>query len=219
MVLECEAILFDLDGVLVESGAVIERMWRGWAVRRGLDPDEVMALTPGRRAPDVVRSAAPELDAAAEAEALEEHQVADPHLLREIAGARALTSSLAAGTWAVVTSGSRFVATTRLRTVRIAEPPVLVTADDVVRGKPDPEGYLSAAKALGVPAEGCVVIEDAPSGARAGLAAGMRVIGVAGGGIEHGDGVEFIVPDLTGLRVEAAGGRPGALRVSSAARR
>jgi mannitol-1-/sugar-/sorbitol-6-phosphatase len=216
MVLECEAILFDLDGVLVESGAVIEKMWRGWAVRRGLDPDEVMALTPGRRAQDVVRLAAPDLDAAAEAEALEEHQVAEPHLLREVAGARALTNSLAAGTWAVVTSGSRFVATTRLPAVGITEPPVLVTAEDVVRGKPDPEGYLTAAKALGVPAEGCVVIEDAPSGARAGLAAGMRVIGVEGGGIECGDGVEFIVSDLTGLRIASAGDGLGALSVSSA---
>ncbi|WP_017573159.1 HAD-IA family hydrolase [Nocardiopsis halotolerans] len=219
MVLECEAVLFDLDGVLVESGAVIERMWRGWAARRGLDPDEVMALTPGRRAPDVVRLAAPELDAKAEAEALEEHQVADPHLLREVAGARELTSSLTAGTWAVVTSGSRFVATTRLRTIGIVEPSVLVTADDVVRGKPDPEGYLSAAKALGTPAEECVVIEDAPSGARAGLAAGMRVIGVEGGGIERGDGVEFIVPDLTGLRIGTVEDGVGRLRVSPVAGR
>ncbi len=215
--LECDAVLFDLDGVLVESGPVIERMWRGWAARRGLDPDEVMALTPGRRAPDVVRLAAPELDAVKEADDLEEHQVADPHLLREIPGARALTGALPVGAWAVVTSGSRFVATTRLRAVGVTEPPVLVTADDVVHGKPSPEGYLSAAEALGVPAGRCVVVEDAPSGVRAGLAAGMRVIGVEGGGV--GDGVEFVVADLTSLSVTVVSGGGGGLRISRTATR
>ncbi|MCY9783910.1 HAD-IA family hydrolase [Nocardiopsis sp. EMB25] len=219
MVLECDAVLFDLDGVLVESGPVIERMWRGWAARRGLDPDGVMALTPGRRAPDVVRLAAPELDAVKEADDLEEYQVADPHLLREIAGARALTGALPAGAWAVVTSGSRFVATTRLRAVGVTEPPVLVTADDVVYGKPDPEGYLSAAEALGVPPGRCVVVEDAPSGARAGLAAGMRVVGVEGGGIGDGDGVEFVVADLTALSVTTASGGQTGLRISRTATR
>ncbi|UOE19982.1 HAD-IA family hydrolase [Thermobifida halotolerans] len=209
--LECSAVLFDLDGVLVESGPVIERMWRNWAVRRGLDPEEVLALTPGRRAPDVVRLAAPDLDAVAEADALETEQVADPHLLREVPGARALTRGLEPDSWAVVTSGSRFVATTRLRVVGIPEPPVLVTADDVARGKPDPEGYLAAAKALGFAPEECVVVEDAVSGARAARAAGMRVVGVEGGGLGAGDATECVVADLTAVRIERR--EDGGLRV------
>ncbi|GAA3754274.1 HAD-IA family hydrolase [Salinactinospora qingdaonensis] len=195
-------VLFDLDGVLVESGPVIEQMWRGWALRRGLPPADVLALTPGRRAPDVVRLAAPHLDADAEADGLETEQVADLHLLEEVAGAQTLTRRLDPGSWAVVTSGSRFVATTRLEAVGIPLPSVLVTADDVVRGKPDPEGYLTAAKELGVAPTECVVVEDAAGGVQAALAAGMRVVGVAGSGLGADDGVEFLVADLSQLQVE-----------------
>lgn len=198
----CVAVLFDLDGVLVDSEPVIHRMWRGWAVRRGLAPDEVIALTPGRPAAETIRLVAPELDAEAEALALEPEQVAGLAELRSIPGARSLVTGLRAGRWAVVTSGSRFVATTRLGAVGIPEPDVLITADDVARGKPDPEGYLTAAGLLGVAAGECVVVEDARSGVLAARAAGMRVVGIDGPHLGSRDDLLFAVPDLTGLHIE-----------------
>ncbi|GAA1979527.1 hypothetical protein GCM10009799_00830 [Nocardiopsis rhodophaea] len=105
--------------------------------------------------------------------------------------------------WAVVTSGSRFVSATRLDAVGIPTPPALVTADDVALGKPNPEGYLSAAQALKAPPTKCVVA-DAVSGAQAALATGMRAIGVEGGGPRSDDGVEFLVRDLHRLRIDQA---------------
>ncbi|MBW4717272.1 HAD-IA family hydrolase [Saccharothrix obliqua] len=200
MNLRCTAVLFDLDGVLVNSEAAIQAMWRRWAVRRGFDPEEVVALTPGRPAVDTIRIVAPELDAPAEALALEPEQIADLASLEPVPGARDLVTSLRAGTWAVVTSGSRLVATTRLDTVGIPKPEVLVTADDVTAGKPAPEGYLSAARLLGVPPGECVVVEDARSGVLAARAAGMRVVGIAGPQLGPVADVELTVPDLGAVR-------------------
>ncbi|WP_199830709.1 HAD-IA family hydrolase [Streptomyces sp. MMG1533] len=181
------AVLFDLDGVLVHSATVVERSWADWARRQGLDADEVLATCHGRPSVETIALLAPHLDAAAEAVALEAEQAADTEGLTACQGAAELIAALDSGAyrapvpWAVVTSGTRPLASARLAAVGHRQPDVFVTADAVTRGKPDPEGYLTAARALGVDPRECVVVEDAEPGARAGHAAGAAVIGVAGG--------------------------------------
>jgi sugar-phosphatase len=177
--LECEAIIFDLDGVLIDSSAVIERSWRLWAKERGLDAADVLRLTPGRRMIEVVRRLAPYLDAEAEAQRLAAREAADTRGLVEIEGAVRLTHSLPPGRWAVATSGSLATAMGRLRFAGVPLPHVLITADDVTRGKPDPQAYLLAAERLALAPAGCVVVEDAPVGVQAARAAGMQVVAIA----------------------------------------
>lgn len=174
----CQAILFDLDGVLVDSTASIEEAWRSWAARHGLDPSAVLRVAHGRRGLDTVRLVAPHLDAAREV-AEQNAREARTIDVAVAPGARALIEQLPPSCWAVVTSGVRAVAEHRLRTVGLPIPPVMVCADDVVHGKPDPEGFLAAAARLGVPPSACVVIEDAPAGLDAARAAGMRAVAVA----------------------------------------
>lgn len=178
-------ILLDLDGVLVDSSAAVERAWRGWASRHDLDPGAVLAIAHGRRSQDTIREAAPHLDAELEALVLERDETAESDGLHALPGAAELLGSLAPGTWAVVTSGTRELATARLKAAGLPIPAVLVTAEDVVNGKPDPEGYLRAAGSLGAEPGECVVIEDAPAGIAAALAAGMMAIGVTSTHARH----------------------------------
>ena len=160
MIFGCEAIIFDLDGVLVNSTAVVEESWRAWAVGGGLDPAAVLAVAHGRRTVDTIRMIAPCLDAAAEAELLEKNETELSEGMVVIEGAQGLLASLPPGGWAIVTSGAYHTATARLDAGRLPIPPVLVTGSDVQRGKPDPQGYLLAGARLGVLPETCLVIED-----------------------------------------------------------
>ena len=176
--LEHLAVLSDLDGVLVDSGAEIERTWRTFAERHGLDAASVLAESHGRRSVDLIRLVAPDLDAAAEAAAIEREEIENVDGLLPLPGARELVSSVPADRFAVVTSGSRALAVARLRAAGLPVPEVLVTAEQVEAGKPDPAGYLRAAALLGVDPSDCLVLEDAPAGVAAGLAAGMTVIAV-----------------------------------------
>jgi mannitol-1-/sugar-/sorbitol-6-phosphatase len=175
----CDALLFDLDGVLADSTACVEHVWRTWASRHGLDPDTILRVAHGRRALDTVRSVAQHLDAAAEVITLAGQEARATDGVSPVPGAHALLQSLPRGRWAIVTSGVRAVAEHRLRLLGLPAPEVLVCADDVARGKPDPEGYLAAAAQLGFAPEDCIVIEDAPAGLQAARAAHMRVIAVA----------------------------------------
>jgi sugar-phosphatase len=177
--IKCRAILFDLDGVLVDSTACVERHWRMWAKRHGLDAEYILANSHGRRSIDTIRAVAPELDAAAEATRLEQVEALDTVGVVAAPGAAELLAALQSVPWAVVTSGSHLMASTRLQFTGLPTPPVLITADDVVQGKPAPEGYLKAANHLGINPQDCVVIEDAPPGIEAGRAAQATVIGVA----------------------------------------
>ena len=179
LLLEPRAVLSDLDGVLVDSGAQVERSWRAFAERHGLDADQVLAHAHGRRAIDLVRLVAPHLDAEAEVGLLEQEEIASAPGLRALPGARELIESVPACRFAIVTSGSRALALARLRAAGLPVPDVLVTAEHVEHGKPDPAGYLSAALLLGVEPAHSVVLEDAPAGVEAGLAAGMTVIAVS----------------------------------------
>ena len=178
LLFEPRAVLSDLDGVLVDSAAVIERTWRGFADRHGLDPDEVVAAGHGRRSIDLIRLVAPHLDAEAEAADVEREEIAQTSGLRPLPGARDLVDAVPAERFAIVTSGSRALALARLRAAGLPVPAVLVTAEEVDDGKPHPAGYLRAAELLGVDPAHSVVLEDAPAGVEAGRAAGMTVIAV-----------------------------------------
>jgi sugar-phosphatase len=175
---ECSAILFDLDGVLVDSAAGIELQWRRWAERRGLDPAPFLRFCHGRRAVETLRLAAPQLDADAEVARFDPADEAVAGPLRPIAGADRLVGTLPTGSWAVATSGPRASAVSRLQRAGLPLPGVLVSAEDVRRGKPDPEVYLRAAERLAVPPSRCLVIEDTPAGLEAARAAGMTTLGL-----------------------------------------
>ncbi|MDB4882446.1 MAG: HAD-superfamily hydrolase, subfamily variant 3 [Gemmatimonadetes bacterium] len=174
--LVASAVLFDLDGVLADSTASVSRSWGAWARRVGLDPDEVLAKVHGRRAMDTVRALRPNLDAEVELAFLVALETTDNHDVVPIPGARELLQALPADAWAVVTSGTRAVATSRLVAAGIPLPRVMISGESVSRGKPDPEGYLLGAASLGVAAAECIVVEDAPAGAAAARAAGMLLL-------------------------------------------
>jgi sugar-phosphatase len=175
-VIDVAAVLFDCDGVLVDSAASVERAWRRWATERGLDDDAVVAIAHGRRTEDTLRDLGFADDLASEVERIEGAEVADAASVSAFPEAAALLPALPPEAWAVVTSGTPALATSRLAAAGLPLPSVLVTADDVAAGKPDPEGYLEAARRLGRPPAECLVIEDAPAGVQAALAAGMRVV-------------------------------------------
>lgn len=201
--LRCRALLFDLDGVLVDSTATVVRHWRGWAARHGLDADALLRVVHGRRAIDIIREATPALDAEAELTRLVAEEAADTTGLTALPGAAALLPRLPAGRWAVVTSGVRAVALARLGASALPVPALLVAADEITRGKPDPEGYLTAARRLGEAPADCVVVEDAPAGVAAAHAAGMRCVALT---TTHAAaavaGADLVVPSLAALRVE-----------------
>ena len=171
-------VLFDLDGVLVESREATERVWRDWAVMKGIDEAELLSVMHGVQSVEVIRALRPELDAVAESEAIEQRQAEDVDGLRAIPGAAEALGAVREDRVAVVTSATRPLAEARLGAVGLRAPAVMVFAGDVERGKPDPEGYLTAARRLGVDPAEAVVIEDSPPGIEAGRAAGAATVGV-----------------------------------------
>jgi mannitol-1-/sugar-/sorbitol-6-phosphatase len=177
-IFRCAAILFDLDGVLIDSTRSVERQWRIWARERSIDEERVVAVAHGVRAIEVIRTVAPHLDAAAEVRILESRESADYEGVAVMPGAVDLVRTIPDGLWCVVTSGTRHLAIARLRLAGIPVPKVLITADDVINGKPHPEPYLKGAQQLGVSPKGCLVIEDAPAGIRAAHAGGMKAVGL-----------------------------------------
>jgi sugar-phosphatase len=175
----CKAVLFDLDGVLVDSTASVEYAWNYWAERHGLDVKNILAIAHGRRSIETMRLIAPEIASEQEAEELNLIQAQDTSRDVAVPGAAALLAALPPQQWAIVTSGPPFLAKARLKAVGLPQPALLVTGEDVLHGKPYPDGYVKAAHQLGIAPEDCLVFEDAPSGIAAGLAAGIRVIAVA----------------------------------------
>jgi len=173
----CAAILFDLDGVLVDSTGSVDRQWRAWAREQGIDEESVIAIAHGVRSVEVIRAVAPHLDAQAEARRLENREASDRGVV-VMPGASDLIRSMPENKWGVVTSGARHLASARLGLAGVPPPRVMVTADDVVNGKPHPEPYLKGAELLGVNPAECLVIEDAPAGIRAAHAGGMKAIGL-----------------------------------------
>src|ERR1700733_4866702 len=174
--IRCGALLFDLDGVLVDSTPAVIRVWTQWAIAHGFDPDEVVRRAHGRPSISTIREYLPQGDHEAENRVVEGGEIADLHGVAPLPGARELLEALPPDRWTIVTSCTRPLGTTRLRAAGLPIPTHLVTCDDVKNGKPDPEPYLKGASLLGVAAKDCVVVEDAPAGIRAGKAAGARVI-------------------------------------------
>ncbi|MEV0610204.1 HAD-IA family hydrolase [Polymorphospora rubra] len=204
--LRCSAVLFDLDGVLVDSGNAVEASWETWARRHGLDGGHVLGQCHGRRTVETVRAVAPHLDAEREAILLEAEQATQTGGLRACTGAANLLAALGDLPWAVVTSGTRLLALARLAAAGLPRPAVLVAGDDVEQGKPSPEGYLKAATVIGVPAQECVVFEDARRGVQAAREAGARVIGIAGELLGPTADIDLVVGTLAELSVEPGGG-------------
>ncbi len=206
---DCDAVLFDLDGVLIDSTSCITRHWAAWAHRHGLDLVTVMRAAHGVRTIETMRLVAPHLDVEAEAARFTAREVADTDGVVVIDGAARLLNGLPRDAWAVVTSGSDRLARARLARAGLPVPGTLVTADDVRLGKPDPEPYLVGAGRLGIPVARCVVVEDAPAGIASARAAGMRVIGVASThGAEELSGTEAVAGRLSDLSI-VAGERDG----------
>jgi sugar-phosphatase len=201
---QLNAVLFDLDGVMVDSSASIERAWRAWAGTRGLSWHTVEAHISGYLTVDTIRAVLPNLSPeAVEHEALDvnRRQVLDASHIAPGAGMQRFVDALPRSCWAVVTSCPRNLALARLSAAGYPFPPILVTAEDVVRGKPDPEGYLLAADRLSVMAKNCLVLEDSPAGIAAARGAGMAVIGIT---TSHPatslGGASVVVPDGTWLQ-------------------
>lgn len=194
------AILFDMDGTLVDSSACVEYMWRTWGERHGIALADILAISHGRLSRDTIRQIAPHLDAEAEAAALDTAAVTRSEGIFPLRGARELVAVLAPGEWAVVTSAPRALAYARLGFAGLPVPECLIGMEDVRAGKPDPDGYLKAAAHLGIDPRDCTVVEDTPAGVEAARAAGMNVLTVGTTFPEsHLLGAPW-VPDFTHVR-------------------
>ena len=203
---ECKAVLFDLDGTLVDSRECIDIAYQAWCDEHGLDLREVLEKAHGRRTIDSVKLLVPHCDPLVEAQKLEDLECVAIKGLVAISGADALLNNLLSTHWAIVTSGSRRLASHRLSYCGIQAPPVFITADDVTRGKPDPEGYKKAADMLGVAYEDCVVFEDAPAGIEAARAAHMRSIAMpTTHALDALADADYRVLDLHKMRIEVNG--------------
>jgi len=172
----CHAVLFDMDGVLVDSTHAVARVWRQWASERGFDAMRVAQMAQGRPSITTIRELLPEADYDAENRIVEAREMQDLEGVVACAGARELLASLPEDRWALVTSSTRPLAEVRLRAAGLPAPTFVVTGSDVQKGKPDPEPFLKAAAMLGFPASDCLVIEDTPAGIVAGRRAGCRVL-------------------------------------------
>ena len=196
--LPARGLLFDNDGVLVDSEAGVVSAWSRWALEHDLDPAEVMAVVPGRRAGDTVAVFVKPAQVDESTARITRYELEDVAGTTAVPGVPELLPQLGAAEWAVVTSGVRELATARLRAAGIVPPPVVLTAEDVVAGKPDPEGYAAAAAALGLRPADVLVLEDSASGVAAGQAAGCRVVGI--GEPALATSADVVVRDLTGAR-------------------
>lgn len=200
--LRCKAFLFDLDGVLVDSRAVVERTWCRWAERHHVDANALLEIAHGRRTRDTLAAAALGVDIDSEVAWLDAAELNDIDGLRAVPGAKEFVSALPAGRWAIVTSCGRALAQLRLESVGLPLPDLLIVSEDVSRGKPAPDGYRLAADRLGYGPSDCIVFEDAPAGAAAGRAAGARVVGLT---TTHSAAdlpdVAAAIPDFSGVHV------------------
>lgn len=174
--IHCSALLFDMDGVLINSTPAAARVWRNWAIEHHFNPEEVVTRSHGRPSIVTVREYMPDADHEAENRIVERREMEELEGVVAIPGARELLAQLPEDRWTIVTSATRPLAEVRLRAAGLPIPDRIVTANDIQQGKPHPEPYLKAAAALGFPAKDCVVVEDVPAGIQAGLSAGARVI-------------------------------------------
>jgi sugar-phosphatase len=201
-----KGILFDMDGVLVSSIGSVRRCWRRWAKMYGVPNAEEYEVPHGVRAIDIVKALRPDIDPQEGLRAIEDMEVQDVSDLQVLPGVRVLLEGLLPERWAIVTSSTRRLLLARLTAAGLPVPERIISADDVERGKPDPEPYRRGAQLLGLRPEDCVVVEDAPSGVGAGKAAGCGVLGVLGthSAAELHD-ADWVVGSLEGLVVVVDG--------------
>jgi sugar-phosphatase len=205
--IRCRGVLFDLDGVLVDSTPAVARVWAGWAREHGFDADEVVRRAHGRPSITTIRELLPGGDHEAEDREVERREIADVEGVIPLPGAMELLQALPLERWAIVTSCTRPLAGVRIGAAGLPQPKHLVTASDVLRGKPDPEPYVKGAQVLGVPAAECVVLEDAPAGIRAGKAAGARVLALrttASDAELREAGADWIIDDCSEIFLDSA---------------
>jgi sugar-phosphatase len=209
MKIQCRGVLFDLDGVLVDSTPAVARVWSEWAKEHGLDPEDTVRKAHGRPSIATVRELLPEVDAEEEDAKIEHREMMDMDGMVALPGAVDLLSVLPEDRWGVVTSGTRSLASKRLHTAGLPVPKHFVTASDIRKGKPDPEPYLIGVENLEFPAADCVVVEDAPAGIRSGRAAGARVIALRTTAADDElkeAGANWIVDDLSKVSVATLNG-------------
>jgi mannitol-1-/sugar-/sorbitol-6-phosphatase len=178
MIFSTKAILFDMDGVLIDSAPAVERVWRVWAKTHGLDPATVVAHAHGRRSIETIRAVAPAMDAEKENIVVEQMEIEDKDGVTALPGAAELLARLPDDRFAIVTSATRVLAVARLGYAGLPIPRHIITADDVVNGKPSPEPYLKGAALLGLAPKDCLVFEDTPAGIGSARASAMRTVAV-----------------------------------------
>lgn len=208
--IDCQGVLFDLDGVLVDSTPAVARVWTIWALKHGFDPEETVRKAHGRPSLATIRELLPDADHAAENAILERMEIEDVSDVIPLPGTLDLLASLPAARWTVVTSCTRALALVRLRVAGLPVPEKMITSTDIVNGKPDPEPYLKGAVLLGIAPQDCLVFEDAPAGIRSGKAAQSRVVAfqtTESDELLRQAGADWIVRDASAVHVAADGGR------------
>jgi len=210
----CKALLFDLDGVLIDSTPAVARVWSGWARERGFNPAEVVQRAHGRPSLTTVRELLPNADHEKENREVERREIEDLEGVVPLPGTSELLAALPSERWTIVTSCTRALAEGRLRAAGLPTPARFVTSTDVVKGKPHPEPYLKAAGILGVDPRACVVVEDAPAGIRAGKAAGARVIGFPSTLVKselQAAGADWVIANCAAIRLRGDRADPSTL--------
>jgi sugar-phosphatase len=207
MKIQCRGVLFDLDGVLVDSTPAVARCWTKWALLHGFVPEEVVRRAHGRPSMTTLRELLPNADHEAENRQMERWEIEDIADVVPLPGAVQLLQALPPDRWAIVTSCTRPLAEVRIRAGALPWPKHLVTSADVQRGKPDPEPYTKGAMCLGLAPAACLVVEDAPAGIRAGKAAGASVLALRTTETDAeltAAGADWIVTDLGSVDLNAS---------------
>ncbi len=204
MKIHCRGVLFDLDGVLVDSTPAVARVWTIWANKHGFVPHEVVRQAHGRPSIATIRDLLPNADAVVENSEVERGEIEDTEGVIPLPGALEILQALPQDHWTIATSCTRRLAEVRIRAAGLPMPKHMITSNDVQHGKPDPEPYRKAAQILGFPPADCIVVEDAPAGIRAGQASGARVLALRTTAPDPEltqSGATWIINDLASLRV------------------
>jgi sugar-phosphatase len=210
VLVRCQGILFDMDGILISSIGSVERSWTKWAEMRGVDPVHACKIAHGRRSIETVAELRPDLDPESENKVIENLEIEDKEGVTVLPGVLALLAALPKDRWTVVTSATEPLARVRLAASGIPVPERIITAENVTEGKPHPAPYLAGAALLGFAPEDCVVFEDATSGTKSGRAAGCTVIATTfSHPIDTLDAAHYLIPDVTGISVETLAGDQG----------
>jgi len=206
--IQCGAVLFDMDGVLVDSTPAVARVWTAWALEHGLAPEQVVRQAHGRPSLATIIELLPHGDHNAENREVERREIEDIADVVALPGASRLLHAIPEARWGVVTSATRELAEVRIRAAGLPVPKHLVTASDLQRGKPFPDPYLKGAEILRIPAHECLVAEDAASGIRSGKAAGARVLALRTTSTDAellAAGADWIADDLSDLALDKGG--------------